>query len=94
MVAFHCTAYCIHSYQPVVDRCSAVAQSLHIKHTILQIWSLTTGLLLRTCRGHGNVINDLAVSEDNSMVASASEDMTTRVWSLKVGQISLVWALL
>lgn len=35
-------------------------------------------------RGHEAELTDLAVSCDNKMVASSSNDYTIRVWSLKV----------
>jgi len=50
----------------------------------LQIWRLQTGMLLMACRGHETEVSDLAVSCDNSVVASSSNDHSIRVWSLKV----------
>ena len=35
-------------------------------------------------RGHETEVTDLAVSCDNSVVASSSNDFSIRVWSLKV----------
>lgn len=50
----------------------------------VQLWSTETGLLRQTCRGHDGEVTDLAVSLDDSMVASSCTDWTIRCWSLKV----------
>jgi WD domain, G-beta repeat len=42
-------------------------------------------ILVCTLRGHAGVINDIDVSSDNSMLATASEDGDCRVWGLKDG---------
>eukprot|EP00897_Mesotaenium_endlicherianum_P009972 jgi/Mesen1/9002/ME000056S08408 len=52
---------------------------------LVKIWSMETGLCLRSCRGHSGDITDLAVSCDNRLVASASNDHTIRVWDLPRG---------
>lgn len=41
---------------------------------------MSSGRLLLTLRGHCSVITDLAVSPDNSLLASSSDDKTVRVW--------------
>lgn len=51
----------------------------------MQIWSLETGLLLVTGRGHTGEISDLSLSADGSMVASGSVDGDVRIWSMMVG---------
>ncbi len=45
---------------------------------------MQTGLLVRTCRGHVAEVTDLAVSADNALLASSSNDHTVRCWSLQV----------
>ena len=50
----------------------------------LQIWSIQTGLLQQTCRGHDGEVTDLAVNLDDTTVASSCTDWTIRCWSLKV----------
>jgi WD40 repeat protein len=42
-------------------------------------------VLVCTLRGHAGVINDIDVSSDNSLLATASEDGDCRVWGLKDG---------
>jgi WD domain, G-beta repeat len=42
-------------------------------------------VLVCTLKGHAGVINDIGVSSDNSLLATASEDGDCRVWGLKDG---------
>jgi WD40 repeat protein len=42
-------------------------------------------VLVCTLRGHNNVINDIHVSPDNSLLATSSDDGDVRIWSLKNG---------
>ena len=51
----------------------------------VQMWSMQTGLLRMTCRGHEGEVTDLAVSADNAMAASSSNDASIRVWGLQEG---------
>lgn len=51
---------------------------------MLQMWSVQSGLLLCSCRGHTSEITDIAVSADNTQVATCSNDRSVRVWSLQV----------
>jgi WD40 repeat protein len=55
----------------------------------MQVWCVTTGLLLVTARGHTGEISDLSLSADGSMVASGATDADVRVWSLQVIRASL-----
>lgn len=50
-----------------------------------QVWSASAGRLLLTLRGHSSVITDLAVSPDNSLLASSSEDRNIRIWDPRTG---------
>ncbi|GAB4817147.1 hypothetical protein N2152v2_004193 [Parachlorella kessleri] len=50
---------------------------------LVKVWSVRTGLLQSTCRGHDGEITDLSVSCDNSLAASSSMDTTIRVWQLQ-----------
>lgn len=50
----------------------------------MQIWSVETALLLMSCRGHEGEVTDLALSSDNGIVASSSNDTTIRCWNMMV----------
>jgi WD40 repeat protein len=50
----------------------------------VQIWSVQTGLLLVSCRGHTTEVSDLALSCDGQLLASGASDGEVRVWSMKV----------
>ncbi|TDH65246.1 hypothetical protein CCR75_008865 [Bremia lactucae] len=52
---------------------------------LVKIWSLQTGDLLFTLRGHVGNITDLAVNDANSLLASSSDDKTVRVWEITTG---------
>ncbi|GMF09828.1 unnamed protein product [Phytophthora lilii] len=52
---------------------------------LVKIWSLRTGDLLFTLRGHVGNITDLAVNHSNTLLASSSDDKTVRVWELSTG---------
>ncbi len=47
---------------------------------LVKVWSSRTGQLLATFRGHSAEVTDLALSFDNTMIASGSLDKTVRVW--------------
>ncbi|KAF4322834.1 hypothetical protein BBO99_00003812 [Phytophthora kernoviae] len=52
---------------------------------LVKIWSLATGDLLFTLRGHVGNITDLAVNCANTLLASSSDDKTVRIWELSTG---------
>lgn len=45
---------------------------------------METALLLLSCRGHEGEVTDLALSSDNGIVASSSNDTTIRCWDMTV----------
>lgn len=47
---------------------------------LVKIWSMETAFCLASCRGHEGDITDLAVSSNNILVASASNDYSIRVF--------------
>ncbi|CAN0423425.1 unnamed protein product, partial [Laminaria digitata] len=49
------------------------------------VWSAVSGRLKLSLRGHSSVITDLAVSPDNSMLVSSSDDRNVRVWDPRTG---------
>lgn len=52
---------------------------------LVKIWDVERGLLLRTLRGHKGCIAQLAVSPDNSMLASCCTMGVIRVWRISDG---------
>ncbi|CAI5746194.1 unnamed protein product [Peronospora destructor] len=52
---------------------------------LVKIWSLRSGDLLFTLRGHVGNITDLAVNHANTLLASSSDDKTVRVWEISTG---------
>jgi WD40 repeat protein len=56
-----------------------------LANRLVKIWSLATGDLLFTLRGHVGNITDLAVNSSNTLLASSSDDKTVRVWELRTG---------
>ncbi|KXS12161.1 YVTN repeat-like/Quino protein amine dehydrogenase [Gonapodya prolifera JEL478] len=53
---------------------------------LVKIWSARSGWLIYTLRGHTSEIIDLAVNHENTLLASASNDDTIRIWHLKTGE--------
>lgn len=65
---------------------TAVATARHGAKPVLDVTSYVRGAVhVCTLRGHAGVINDIDVSSDNSLLATASEDGDVRVWGLKDG---------
>ena len=58
----------------------------------VKLWSSRTGVLQYVLRGHRGEITDLAISADNTQLASASNDGTIRLWRLRDGVPIAVWA--
>ncbi|KAK9915369.1 hypothetical protein WJX75_008121 [Coccomyxa subellipsoidea] len=61
---------------------------------LVKIWSVETALLLLSCRGHEGEVTDLALSSDNGIVASSSNDTTIRCWDMTEGQLGVPVAVL
>ncbi|KAJ2875507.1 hypothetical protein GGH93_001526 [Coemansia aciculifera] len=53
---------------------------------LIKIWCTKTGFLINTFKGHQEVITDLALNVENTLLASASADGTARIWNLKTGE--------
>lgn len=45
-------------------------------------WDLRTGACVRTCGGHTDGVQDIAISPDGSMIITGSDDGTARVFTL------------
>ena len=52
---------------------------------LVKIWDVFYGQLVCTCRGHQGPITIIAVSPDNSLVASGCTSNSIRIWRLKDG---------
>ncbi|KAI9501678.1 hypothetical protein GGI26_004209 [Coemansia sp. RSA 1358] len=53
---------------------------------LVKVWCTRTGYLINTFKGHQEVITDIALNIENTLLASASADGTVRIWSLKTGE--------
>ncbi len=51
----------------------------------IRLWNLTTKLLIKTLNGHLSGVQQLAISPNQSLLASASSDNTSKVWNLASG---------
>ncbi|KAG1794671.1 WD40-repeat-containing domain protein [Suillus plorans] len=62
----------------------------------LKACEIGTGIV-KTFEGHSERINCIDISMDNTLLASGSEDKTTRIWNLETGKLvagpfeSLIW---
>ncbi|KAJ2323294.1 hypothetical protein GGH92_010944, partial [Coemansia sp. RSA 2673] len=53
---------------------------------LIKVWCARTGYLINTFKGHQDVITDVALNSDNTLLASASSDGTARIWNLRTGE--------
>ncbi|KAJ2079208.1 hypothetical protein H4R24_003932 [Coemansia sp. RSA 988] len=53
---------------------------------LIKIWCTKTGYLINTFKGHQDVVTDIALNIENTLLASASADGTVRIWNLKSGE--------
>ncbi len=51
----------------------------------IEIWSLSTGQLIRVLKGHSDMVRSLAFSRDGRRLVSSSQDQTIRVWDTSSG---------
>eukprot|EP00966_Prymnesium_polylepis_P147503 3407372-Prymnesium_polylepis.1 len=58
----------------------------------VKVWSVDSGLLQYTLRGHTAEITELAIAPANHLLVSASNDGTARVWRLHEGTPEAVLA--
>ncbi|KAI0457762.1 WD domain-containing protein [Xylaria acuta] len=53
------------------------------RDALIKVYDVIKGTLVKALKGHGGEINDLATCPtDSSLIASASDDTTIRIWSL------------
>ncbi|PVU94059.1 hypothetical protein BB561_002825 [Smittium simulii] len=53
---------------------------------LIKSWCTRTGYLIHTFRGHKDVITDMSLNVENTLIASGSSDGTIRIWDLKSGK--------
>ncbi|KAJ1964885.1 hypothetical protein GGI12_001146 [Dipsacomyces acuminosporus] len=53
---------------------------------LIKIWCTRTGYLINTFKGHRDVITDIALNVENTLLASASSDGSVRIWNVKTGE--------
>ncbi|KAJ1905721.1 hypothetical protein LPJ81_001771, partial [Coemansia sp. IMI 209127] len=53
---------------------------------LVKVWCTQTGYLINTFKGHHEVITDITLNVENTLLASASADGTVRIWNLKTGE--------
>ncbi|KPA75432.1 hypothetical protein ABB37_08698 [Leptomonas pyrrhocoris] len=64
-----------------VTKCGTFMVAGTTNGTVL-IWNLLSGELIKNYKGHLRSIQAVAISSDDSLVATASEDSVCKVWSL------------
>ncbi len=54
------------------------------------VWDLHKGAIVKTLKGHTNLVTAVAFSPDNKLLASGGWDKTARIWNLQTGQTTHV----
>lgn len=49
---------------------------------LVKVWCVRTGYLIHTIRGHQNIITDITINQENTLIATASSDGCVRVWTM------------
>ena len=52
---------------------------------LIKLWSIKSGLLIKTLRGHSGEVMDMQIHPDNTLLASCDDKKIIRIWCLKSG---------
>ncbi|NEO98177.1 MAG: NACHT domain-containing protein [Symploca sp. SIO2E9] len=52
----------------------------------VKLWDIQTGECIKTLRGHNRWVTSVAISSDNTLIASGSWDETIKIWDFKTGE--------
>lgn len=52
----------------------------------INLWQVTNGELLSTCKGHTNWVRSVAFSPQGNILVSGSDDQTVRIWNINTGE--------
>jgi len=64
-----------------------VLYSSSFEDNLIQVWDWATGSITQTLSGHTSPVNKVAVSPDGRTLASASDDMSLKLWNLTSGTV-------
>ena len=51
----------------------------------VQVWDASTGVELKTLRGHTSIVRSVVFSNDGTWIVSGSDDNSVRVWDASTG---------
>lgn len=52
----------------------------------IKVYDLANGMLSKTFEGHADLVNSIAISNNNKLLLSGSNDKTARIWDLTTGK--------
>jgi len=58
---------------------------IDLNRNVVKLWDATDGHLIRTMKGHTELVTNIAFSPDNTLIASSSGDGTIKIWETETG---------